>query len=149
MQHFRLAHMSRPRLRYAVAAAALLAAAACSEQAAVPEAEKLGLPMWVIEDADSTIYLTGTVHLLPPDVEWRNARLDKAIGDADELWVEVPMPASQEEMVRQYGPMIMRHMFSFNRPLSSLLTEEERVQLAAAPARADLPAETAAGFEMP
>ena len=134
--------------RLAAAATALFAVASCSEKAAEPAAEQAGLPMWVIKDADSTIYMTGTVHMLPPDVEWRSERLDKAIDDATELWLELPMPTSQEEMARQYGPMMMRHMFSFNRPLSSLLTDEEEAQLAAAIERAKLPPETAAGFEM-
>ncbi len=129
-------------------AGAALLAASCSEKAAEPAAEKTGLPMWVIEDADSTVYLTGTVHMLPPEVDWRSAKLDKAIEDATELWLELPMPTSQEEMARRYGPMMMRHMFSFNRPLSSLLTDEEEAQLAAAIERADLPPNMAAGFEM-
>lgn len=141
----------RRRLALTVTAAALLAVASCgkpADTATDPAAEKPGLPMWVIKDADSTIYLTGTVHMLPPDVEWRSARLDKAIDDATELWLELPMPTSQEEMARQYGPMMMRHMFSFNRPLSSLLTDEEEAQLAAAIERAELPPDMAAGFEM-
>jgi len=132
------------KLRFAAAAAALLAA--CSP--APEKADTGGLPMWVIADDDSTIYMTGTVHMLPPDVQWRSARLDKALKDADELWLELPMPTSQEEMMRQYGPMMMRHMFSFNRPLSSLLTEEEKVQLAAAIERAKLPANAAQGLDM-
>jgi uncharacterized protein YbaP (TraB family) len=128
------------------AAAAVLLAAACS-----PVAEKAdagGLPMWVIRDEDSTIYLTGTVHLLPPDVDWRSKRLEDAIDEATEVWLELPMPTSQEEMLRKYGRKMMGYMMSFDRPLSSLLTEEEKRQLADAIKRANLPENTAAGLEM-
>jgi uncharacterized protein YbaP (TraB family) len=130
-----------------LAAAATLLAAACSPAAEKAE-EKTGLPMWVIKDADSTIYLTGTVHLLPPDVDWRSPRVEKAIEEATEVWLEVPMPTSQEEMLRQYGRMMMSYMFSFNRPLSSLLTEEENAQLAEAVKRAKLPEGAADGLNM-
>lgn len=132
------------RLKPALAAALL--AVACTP--AVEKAETGGLPMWVIEDEDSKIYLTGTVHLLPPDVEWRSKRLNKAIDEATEVWLELPMPTSQEEMLRQHGRMMMSYMFSFNRPLSSLLTEEEMVQLAETAKRANLPENTAAGLNM-
>ena len=69
-------------------AAALLAAtgAALAQQPAAPGA---GLPMWVIRDADSTIYLTGTVHLLPDNVAWRSAKLEGAIQQSSELYLEL------------------------------------------------------------
>ncbi|MDP3736014.1 MAG: TraB/GumN family protein [Hyphomonadaceae bacterium] len=135
------------RARSVAVAFAALAIAACSP-AAEEKPDTGGLPMWVIEDADSTIYLTGTVHMLPPDVDWRSKKLDKALDDASELWLELPMPTSQEAMMKEYGPLMMRKMFSFNRPLSSLLTEEEKLKLAEAIERAKLPPESAAGLEM-
>lgn len=133
------------RLTIAAAVAALLAA--CSPPVQNP-VDTSGLPMWVIKDKDSTIYLTGTVHMLPPDVQWRSPRLDKAMKDSTELWLELPMPSRQEDMIRQYGPMMMKHMMSFNRPLSSLLTDEEKAQLAAAIERAKLPESTGKGLDM-
>lgn len=142
--HFLPGKFRLGKLKFAAAAAALLAA--CSP--APEKADAGGLPMWVIKDEDSTIYMTGTVHMLPPDVQWRSARLDKALKDSTELWLELPMPTSQEAMMRQYGPMMMKHMMSFNRPLSSLLTEEEKAQLAAAIERAKLPPNTAQGLDM-
>jgi uncharacterized protein YbaP (TraB family) len=103
--------------------------------------------MWVIKDADSTIYLTGTVHMLPPDVEWKSAKLETALKDADELWLELPMKSDPVEMMRDVGPIMMKRMFSFNRPLSSLLTDEEEKQLAEAAERAKIPPQTVKGFE--
>ncbi len=68
-------HVSRfaAGLLAALAASAALAAApgvAHAEQAApapavapIPRAEGAGPPLWVVKDADSTVYLFGTVHL--------------------------------------------------------------------------------------
>ncbi len=124
-------------LAASVCAAAVLAASAAAET-----------PMWVIRDADSTIYLTGTVHMLPPELEWSGDKLDKALDDATELWLEVPMPASMAEMQAEVAPMMLQYALSTDKPLSSRLTEEEQAQLAAALARADLPPGTAQGVEM-
>ena len=107
-------HFLPRKLKFAAAAAALLAACSPAPEKA---ADAGGLPMWVIEDNDSTIYMTGTVHMLPPDVQWRSPRLDKALKDSTELWLELPMPTSQEAMLRQYGPMMMKHMMAITRSL--------------------------------
>ncbi len=115
----------------------LLAATACA--AALSAAAAAETPMWVIRDADSTIYLTGTVHMLPPELEWSGDKLDKALEDATELWLEVPMAGSLAEMQAEIAPIMMQYALSPNKPLSSRLTEEEQAQLAAALERADLP----------
>ncbi len=44
--------------------------------------------IWKIGDADTTIYLFGTVHALPPGFRWRNPWLDDVIRRADTLWLE-------------------------------------------------------------
>ena len=48
-------------------------------------------PMWIVRDADSELVLFGSVHLLPPDMAWRTARLDGALKAADDLWLELPV----------------------------------------------------------
>lgn len=45
--------------------------------------------MWVIKDADSTIYLFGTVHILKPTTEWRSAKYDAALKSSEEIWLEI------------------------------------------------------------
>lgn len=44
--------------------------------------------MWQVADKDTSIYLFGTVHLLPPGTQWRTAKFDKAANDAGTLVVE-------------------------------------------------------------
>lgn len=44
--------------------------------------------LWQVYDKDTSIYLFGTIHLLPPNTQWRSAKLDKATQDAGTLVVE-------------------------------------------------------------
>jgi hypothetical protein len=49
--------------------------------------------MWVVKDADSTVYLLGTIHLLKPGVTWRSPKLDAALKSSDEYWMEADIEA--------------------------------------------------------
>jgi uncharacterized protein YbaP (TraB family) len=75
------------RLRVAL----LLPLAACANAAApVAQAPAAAHPaMWKVADADTTIYLFGTIHLLPEGRGWRTPAFDAALGRADELVLEV------------------------------------------------------------
>ena len=44
--------------------------------------------LWQVSDADTTIYLFGTIHLLPANYQWRTARFDHAMANSQELVVE-------------------------------------------------------------
>jgi uncharacterized protein len=44
--------------------------------------------VWRLSDADTTIYMFGTVHALPPQVKWRSPALERIIGEVDELVLE-------------------------------------------------------------
>lgn len=44
--------------------------------------------LWQVYDKDTSIYLFGTIHLLPPGTQWRSAKFDKAAADAGTLVVE-------------------------------------------------------------
>lgn len=73
----------------AVAALATLATAAGA--AAQP-------PVWVVRDKDSEIVLFGSVHVLPPGLDWEPPALAAALKAADDLWFELPIdPQSEAE----------------------------------------------------
>ncbi|HET9811735.1 MAG TPA: TraB/GumN family protein [Sphingomicrobium sp.] len=56
---------------------------------ATPAAAQTARPaLWELSDPDTTIYLFGTIHLLPDNYPWRTKAIDKAIGKADTLVVE-------------------------------------------------------------
>ena len=68
-------------------AAAFVAAASL---AFLPQAaEAKGAPaLWSVSDADTTVYLFGTIHLLPDKYSWRTARFDQAVAGSNELVLE-------------------------------------------------------------
>jgi uncharacterized protein YbaP (TraB family) len=101
-------------------AAIILLLAAATPAAAEP-------PLWTIRDADSTIVLFGSVHVLPADLDWRPDALDAALARADDLWFETDTDgdgqarASQAALANGYLPKGER--------LSALLTPDGRARL--------------------
>ncbi|MEA3037380.1 MAG: uncharacterized protein QOH04_3182 [Sphingomonadales bacterium] len=45
--------------------------------------------MWKLADADTTIYLFGSFHLLPKGLAWRTPAFDRALGSSDVLVLEI------------------------------------------------------------
>lgn len=86
-----------------------------------PRAEGEGPALWVVRDADSTLYLFGTMHLLKPTTAWGSERVDRAFDSASELILEVVGPEDQAALL----PLIRQYGMSPDRPLSSLLTPAE------------------------
>ena len=84
--------------------------------------------LWVVRDADSTLYLFGTVHFLRPTTDWESARVTEAFDSADLLVLEVADPNDQAALL----PLIQQHGLAPDTPLSSLLTAEELATLDAA-----------------
>ena len=94
--------------------------------------------MWVVKDKDSTIYLLGTVHILKPETQWRTPKIDAAIAESKELWLELP-GLTDEEMMAVMMPLVAQHGLSPDKPLSSRLTPEEYKSLQEAAKLAGLP----------
>jgi uncharacterized protein len=108
-------------------------AAAWAQDAAAPRvvpqaAAGTGPALWVIKDADSTIYLFGTVHVLRPTTAWGSPVVDRAFDSADVIYFEITNPDDQAAAL----PLIQQYGLSPQRPLSSLLTAEELAKLDAA-----------------
>ena len=75
--------MARRRLRLTALGAVLLALAGCGK----PTIEARPA-MWRVSDGDTTIYLLGSIHLLPPNINWRTPLIDRAIATSDTLVLE-------------------------------------------------------------
>ena len=90
--------------------------------------------LWVVKNAHTTIYLFGTVHLLPDDTTWHYPALDRALAASDSLTIELTDDdsATMQALVLQYG-LDPAH------PLSDKLTTAENASLAQAAQAADLP----------
>lgn len=113
-----------------LAASAVLAAfpgAAHAQEAApvpavaaapVPRAEGAGPPLWVVRDADSTVYLFGTIHVLRPGTAWGSDKVDAALASVSDVWVEIENHDDQSAIM----PVIQQYGLSPDRPLSSVLS---------------------------
>jgi hypothetical protein len=81
--------------------------------------------MWVIKDADSTIYLIGTMHLLKHDAEWKAEKVKKTLHEARELWLEIADFDNQAAV----APLIAKFGVDPQHSLSSKLNEAQRKKL--------------------
>lgn len=116
-------------------AAALLALAPTASAAKAPQIARPAL--WAVSDADTTVYLFGTIHLLPENYQWRSAKLDQAVGSSQELVVET--------IVDQKNPMkLMQALTSLAfspglPPLADRVPPQKRAALAEAVRKSGLP----------
>jgi len=90
--------------------------------------------LWEVKSAQATVYLFGTVHLLPTDTDWHYPALDKALAASDSLTIELTDddPAHMQALVMQYG-------VDPTHPLSAQLTAAENATLVKAAQTADVP----------
>ncbi len=95
--------------------------------------------LWVVRDADTTIYLFGTVHMLPKDTDWHYPALDQALERSQVLYVEITDddPATMTALVLRYG-LDPAH------PLSGMLNSFQRGRLEHAARLAGIPGGVAA-----
>jgi uncharacterized protein YbaP (TraB family) len=70
---------------------AVLGIAALATSAATAPAQTAATArpaLWQVSDRDTTIYLFGTIHLLPKNYPWRTPRFDRALANSQTLVVE-------------------------------------------------------------
>lgn len=84
--------------------------------------------LWVIEDADSKIYLFGTIHTLRPEDSWRSPEVDRALAESGQLFLEVADADDQEATL----PVIRQFGVDLERDLSDRLDSACRAQLVTA-----------------
>lgn len=114
------------------AALLALAAMACQPALAATEANP---PLWKVADADTTIYLFGTIHALPEDVRWYRGMVPVALESAVENVSEIgdTPRAELQEAVLRHGALPR------GQSLRDLMKPEDRTRYEAALARLDLP----------
>jgi len=90
--------------------------------------------LWVVKDADTTLYLFGTIHLLPKNADWHYDALDHALAQSDALVVEITddNPANMTALVLRLG-------IDAAHPLSTLLSSGDFHRLELAARKAGLP----------
>jgi hypothetical protein len=106
-----------------------LALAACHPAPPPAPKQDADPALWVVRDADTTIYLFGTVHALKPGLGWFDEAVKAAFDRSDSLELEVVLPpqAEMEALVREMG--------ASDAPLSGTLPPETAAKLHDALAR--------------
>ncbi|NNC71952.1 MAG: TraB/GumN family protein [Sphingomonadaceae bacterium] len=100
--------------------------------------------LWRVADEDTTIWLFGTIHVLPVGFEWRNARIDAAVAASDELIIETVLSGETSESAM----LLMRLGVAPNLPpVAERIPAEHREQLAAMIARGPFPETFLNGLE--
>jgi len=84
-------------------------------------------PVWVVRSGATTILLFGSIHLLPPGLDWRPPALDAALAKADEVWFELPItPATDNEAA---AASLARGALPKGRSLTAMMTPDEAKRL--------------------
>ena len=114
----------------------LLAATACAVPAAEPKAA--GPALWSVADEDTTIYLFGTIPMLPKDVKWRSPAFDKAASSASTLVVETVI--DETNPAATIGELFKLAVSEGLPPLASRVPADKQAALTKAVAESGLPA---------
>lgn len=114
---------------------ALLTVGGCGSKHAADDADPA---LWVVKDADTTIYLFGTVHMLKPGLSWFDDGVRKAFDESGELVLELVMPpeAEMQALVSELG------MTPDGPPLPEQLPADAVAKMRATLAESGYPAET-------
>ncbi|MGV6820798.1 MAG: TraB/GumN family protein [Parvularcula sp.] len=84
--------------------------------------------VWKTGDEDTTIYLMGTIHILNPEITWKNETIENAWEAADTVFFEADV--TSPDAMNAAAALITQH--GLNPPgvtLSSYFTEKERTQI--------------------
>jgi uncharacterized protein YbaP (TraB family) len=110
-----------------------VALAACGS--AAPAAPQAKPAMWKLSDPDTTIYLFGTVHVLPDDLKWRTPRFDQTVGQAKELVLEINDQDDKTKVAEVYRRLALSPGLP---PILDRVPDSKRAALAAAIGKAGL-----------
>jgi uncharacterized protein YbaP (TraB family) len=90
--------------------------------------------LWVAKNDHATVYLFGTVHLLPTDTNWSSPQLDQALADSQRLSIEII-----DDDAASMQALVMQHGVDLSHPLSSKLDDSDQRSLEQAAETAKLP----------
>lgn len=118
--------------------------ALAKEPAAAETTVKVKPALWAVKDADTTVYLFGTVHVLKPGLSWFDGAVQKAFDKSDELVLELVLPDDQAEVAKATLPMAMDQS---GKPLPQKLDPETLAAYQATLTGLGLPANAFDAFE--
>ncbi|MFC3712101.1 TraB/GumN family protein [Sphingoaurantiacus capsulatus] len=100
--------------------------------------------LWKVSDADTTIYLFGSVHALPPGIPWYDGEIRTAFEKSDTLVLEMIAPKNEADL----APVMMALGFSDGHPpLAQRVAPPERPRLTTAAREAGIATQTLNAME--
>ena len=127
--------MSLKPVTVAAAAASLALGSVAARAETPPPGAVPGPALWQVSDADTTIYLFGTVHALPEGKAWFDGRIERAFAASGEMVTEVDLsnPAASAAAMQGAGTL------AEGPSLRELMTPDDRQQFEAAVSGLGLP----------
>lgn len=109
-------------LATSLAASAPAATEAPDQQVVLQTAAPARPAMWQVRDADTIIYLFGTVHALPQGVDWLHGPVASAFDGSQELITEIV----ESDSASMQGAVLAKASLPAGKSLRSLLTPAQR-----------------------
>lgn len=124
------------------ATAALLLATPAFAEADASTATATAAPakpaLWKVADEDTTIYLFGTVHILPKGINWAGPAITGALAESEQLITEIPTGPDAEAAMQQMA--LSKGMLPQGTTLRTLLSDEQKAKYEAALGSIGVPA---------
>jgi uncharacterized protein YbaP (TraB family) len=114
-----------------------LAALASGATLAEPASAKGRPALWQVSDRDTTVYLFGTIHLLPKDYAWRTPAFEKAVAGSQSLVIETIVDSSNPQALA--GEMARLGFRPGLPPLAARVPPAKRALLEAAIVKTGVP----------
>ena len=130
------------KLKSILAAAGAAISLLFAGPAAAQEASS-GPALWQLSDEDTTIYLFGTVHILPQELQWMDSRIESALNASDMLVTEV----DTSDTAAVAAAFAQSAMLDEGKTLRGLMKEEDRAQYEELVSAAGMPPATFDSFE--
>ncbi|MBX9644272.1 MAG: TraB/GumN family protein [Novosphingobium sp.] len=118
--------LHRTLLAIAAIASALLGSTVITGQTPAPAPARIATEarpaLWKVADHDTTIYLFGTIHVLPQGIDWYKGPVRHAFEQSDLLMTELPDLSTGEVA----AAMLKQGMLPKGQTLRGLMSEEQR-----------------------
>ena len=114
-----------------------LASLAIAPTSAAEARSSRGPALWQVSDKDTTVYLFGTIHLLPRESQWRTPKLDQALNNSQTLVLETLIDTANPQQLA--GVMAALGFSSGLPPIASRIDAAKRPALEAAIVKTKIP----------
>ena len=84
--------------------------------------------LWTLSDADSTVYLFGTIHVMPEGLDWKTSAIEAALADSEAVMFEIDLfsPQGQQAIAREFSE---RGFNTSSVPLMDMISPEALINL--------------------